>query len=66
MPSLGNRVSSAGARVTMDGGGKSAALVSLGYKPEKVCCTDSRALGIGVARMYIISLLAMSFGICVG
>ena len=47
---FGKRVSSAGALVMIVGGGKEAVLAVNGYMPQNVCWTDSKALGIGVAR----------------
>ena len=49
-PSLGNNVSSAGVRVTIVGEGNAAVREVRGYMPQKVCWTDSRARGRGVAR----------------
>ena len=36
-------------------GGKSAARADPGYIPQKVCCKDSSARGMGVALRYIMS-----------
>src|SRR5271156_725075 len=49
LPSFGNRISSAGVRVTIVGGGNEAARAVKGYMPQKACWTDSRVRGIGVA-----------------
>ena len=46
------------------GAGKLAVRKELGYSPAKACWTDSRARGIGVARIYIKSLSDIAFGIC--
>lgn len=48
--SFGNSVSSEGVLVIIVGGGKDAVRAVKGYSPQNDCCTDSSALGIGVAR----------------
>jgi len=45
------------------GGGKDADRAEGGYMPQKLCCSDSKALGMGVARRYIMSALSICFGI---
>lgn len=59
---MGNKVSSAGVRVITVGGGKEAVRAVRGYIPQKVCCIDSKARGMGVARRYIISASAITLG----
>jgi hypothetical protein len=61
--SFGKRTSSAGVRVIIVGGGKDAVRAVKGYMPQKTCWTDSRARGMGVARMYIMSADEISGGI---
>ncbi len=63
LESFGKRVSSAGARVIIVTGGNGLALVFEGYMPQKACWRDSKALGIGVARRYIISASCIVEGI---
>ena len=62
LPSLGNSVSSDKERATITGGGKFCVRALAGYIPQKACCRDSRARGIGVARRYISSVSDLIFG----
>lgn len=43
-------------------GGNSAARAEPGYIPQKACCSDSSARGIGVALKYIISASSIISG----
>ena len=45
------------------GGGKDAVRQLRGYIPQKLCWTDSRARGSGVARRYIMSASEIKVGI---
>lgn len=46
----------------MVGGGKEAVRAEDGYMPTKLCCTESSARGMGVARRYIMSASLMILG----
>lgn len=59
---FGYSVSSVGTLVTIAGGRNVAVLADNGYIPQKLCCTDSRALGIKVARRYTMSAFSMILG----
>ena len=46
----------------MVGRGNDAVRAEAGYMPMKLCCTESRARGMGVARRYIMSASLIILG----